>query len=136
MPRISQDLEPRRQQFESSGSLAALPVATLARRRRILRFGGFFTLLLAIGLSVVPGPKGSSETIELVTERGITSQVRRFTFSRRIGIPFSPGKVSYAEDGSIENVSFSGEGILGNLGVAFALVVGASIFMGRRRRDD
>ena len=136
MPQLTRDYKPLDQQFDMQADLVAMPKATLVRRRRIMRFGGVVTILLAAAVSVVPGPKGSAHTVHSVIENGSTTEVHRFEFSRRLGVPFSPGRVNYADDGTIKDISFSGEGFLGNLGVAFATVVVASIFIGRQRRDD
>jgi hypothetical protein len=120
----------------ATGALAPLPEKTLARRRRLIRYGGVMTFLLAAGLSAIPGPKGSSNTITYVSERGVQTQVHEFFFSRHLGLPFQTGRIDYKDDREIRSVSFKGPGFLGNLAVAFAMVVGASIFIGRRRRDD
>jgi hypothetical protein len=117
-------------------AVAELPEKTLARRRRLIRYGGIMTFLLAVGLSAIPGPKGSSNTITFVNERGVQTQVRQFFFSRHLGLPFTTGRIDYEDNGAVKKVSVKGPGFLGNLGVAFAIVVALSIFMGRRRPDD
>jgi hypothetical protein len=139
MPETHTDYKTRAQPTERATggvAVAPLPEKTLARRRRLIRYGGVMTFLLAIGLSAIPGPKGSSNTITVVTERGVQTQVRQFFFSRHFGLPFTTGRIDYEDNGAVKKVSVKGPGFLGNLGVAFAIVVALSIFMGRRRRDD
>ena len=139
MPETFTDYKTREQPVDPAagpGPLAPLPEKTLARRRRLIRYGGVMTFLLAIGLSAIPGPKGSSNTITFVTERGVRTQVRQFFFSRHLGLPFTTGRIDYEDNGAVKKVSVKGPGFLGNLGVAFAIVVALSIFMGRRRPDD
>ena len=136
MPELRTDYKTRQQQVDFGSGLSTLPPATVARRRRLLRWGGVMTFLLGIGLSVIPGPKGSSHTITAVEENGAKTQVHQFFFSRHLGLPFQTGRADYKDDGSISDVTFHGEGFLGNIAVAFAIVVGASIFMGRKRRGD
>lgn len=139
MPELNTDYKRGDPQFITATrttSLSALPAATIARRRRLLRWGGVMTLILGIGFSVIPGPKGSSHTISSVEVNGTKTQVQQFFFSRHLGLPFQTGRIDYNDDGSTKNVVFHGEGFLGNIAVAFAIVVGMSIFLGRRRRDD
>ena len=139
MPDSFTDYKTREQAVDPAiapGALAPLPEKTLARRRRLIRYGGVMTFFLAVGLSALPGPKGSSQTISYVTERGVQTQVRQFFFSRHLGLPFETGRIDYQDDGEIRSVRFDGSGFLGNLAVAFALVVVASIFIGRRRPED
>lgn len=136
MTELSTDYKTRQQPIESPSALAPLPPTTLARRRRLLRYGGVVTFLLSAALSAIPGPKGSSHTIVQSDVNGVKTQVHQYFFSRHMGLPFQTGRADYNDDGSIKNVAFHGEGFLANLGVAFAIVVGASIFLGRRRRDD
>src|SRR4051794_24278961 len=118
------------------GALAPMPAATLLRRKRLIRYGGLVTFLLAVGMSAIPGPKGSSQTVESTVDGGVKTQVQRFFFSRHVGLPFATGRADYNDDGTIKDVSFHGSGFLGNFLLALAIVVGASIFIGRRRRDD
>ena len=139
MPETYTDYKTREQPVEAApghGALSPLPEKTLARRRRLIRYGGVMTFLLAMGISAIPGPKGSSNTITFVTERGVQTQVRQFFFSRHLGRPFTTGRIDYEDDGSVRRVSVKGPGFLGNLAVAFAMVVVLSIFMGRRRPND
>lgn len=139
MPDSSTDYKTREQAVDpaiATAALAPLPEKTLARRRRLMRYGGVMTFFLAVGLSALPGPKGSSRTVTYVTERGVKAQVQQFFFSRHLGLPFQTGRIDYRDDGEIKSVKFEGSGFLGNLAVAFAVVVGASIFIGRRRPED
>lgn len=136
MTELHTDYKTRQQPIESASALAPLPPATLARRRRLMRYGGVVTVLLAAALSVIPGPKGSSHTITPSVVNGVKTQVHQYFFSRHLGLPFETGRIDYNDDASIKNVVFKGDGFLGNIGVAFAMVIGASIFIGRRRRDD
>jgi hypothetical protein len=139
MPETYPDYKTREQPAEAAlghGALAPLPEKTLARRRRLIRYGGVMTFLLAMGLSAIPGPKGSSDTISYVTERGVKTEVRQFFFSRHLGLPFATGRIDYEDNGAVRKVAIKGPGFLGNLAVAFAIVVALSIFMGRRRPTD
>jgi hypothetical protein len=92
--------------------------------------------LLTIGFSAIPGPKGSSHTITYASDRGVTTQVHHFFFSRHIGLPFTTGRADYNDDGSIKSIKFEGQGLLGNFLVSLAMVILASVFIGRRRPDD
>ena len=88
MPETFTDYKTREQPVDPAAGprpLAPLPEKTLARRRRLIRYGGVMTFLLAIGLSAIPGPKGSSNTITFVTERGVRTQVRRYASSFSVG---------------------------------------------------
>jgi hypothetical protein len=136
MPQLFSDIRTRQEPIDMPSGLAALPPATLARRRRLLRWAGVFTFLVAAGLSAIPGPKGASDTITFRNENGAKTQVHQFFFSRHYGLPFSPARADYNDDGSIRRVSIKPEAFLGNLGVALVIVIGASIFLGRRRRED
>src|SRR3954464_4268864 len=127
MPELRTDHKTRQQQVDYASAVSTLPAATITRRRRLLRWGGVMTFFLGVGLSVIPGPKGSSYTSTAVEENGAKTQVQQFVFSRHLGLPFQTGRADYKDDGSIKDVTFNGEGFLGNIGVAFALVVGASI---------
>jgi hypothetical protein len=139
MPETYPDYKTREQPVEAAPGYAAvapLPEKTLARRRRLIRYGGVMTFLLALGLSAIPGPKGSSDITTYVTERGVKTEIRQFFFSRHVGLPFATGRIDYEDNGAIRRVSVKGPGFLGNLAVAFSIVVVLSIFMGRRRPTD
>ena len=136
MTELQTDYKTRQQPIDYGSALAPLPPTTLARRRKLLRYGGLMAVLLGLAISAIPGPKGSSNTISHTTVNGVKTQVHQFFFSRQLGLPFQTGRADYNDDGSIRRVTFHGEGFLGNIGVAFAIVLGASIFIGRRRRDD
>ena len=139
MPETYPEYKTREQPVDAAaghGALAPLPPKTLARRRRLIRYGGVMTFLLALGISAIPGPKGSSDVTTYVTDRGVKTEVRQFFFSRHLGLPFTTGRIDYEDDGSVKKVVVKGPGFLGNLAVAFAAVVVMSIFMGRRRPND
>jgi hypothetical protein len=139
MPETHTDYRTRAEPSERATgwvALAPLPEKTLARRRRLIRYGGVMTFLFAMGLSAIPGPKGSSDITTYVTERGVKTEIRQFFFSRHVGLPFATGRIDYEDNGSVRSVSVKGPGFLGNLAVAFAAVVVLSIFMGRRRPND
>ena len=82
------------------------------------------------------GPKGASDTLITREENGAKTQIHQFFFSRHYGLPFSPARADYNDDGSIQRVSIKPEAFLGNLGAALLIVIVASIFLGRKRRDD
>src|SRR6185503_5257 len=126
MPEVYTDYKTRRQPIDAGSALAPLPPTTLARRRRLFRYGGLVTFLLAVGLSLIPGPKGSSHTITPTVEHGVKTQVHQYFFSRHVGLPFTTGRADYNDDGSIKDISMNGDGFLGNFCVALALVIGAS----------
>jgi len=136
MRELKTDYTIRQAPIEMQSALAPLPSRTLARRRRLMRWGGLAAVLLSLGLSAIPGPKGSSHTVETRTENGVSTQVHQFFFSRHVGLPFTTGRADYNDDGSIKRVSMYSDGFLGNLVVALAMVIGVSIFIGRRRQDD
>jgi hypothetical protein len=136
MTELHTDYKTRQQPIEYASALAPLPAATLARRRRLMRYGGLMTFLLGVALSAIPGPKGSSHTITTSVVNGVKTQVHQYFFSRHLGLPFETGRIDYNDDASIKKVVFKGDGFLGNIGLAFAIVIGASIFLGRRRRND
>lgn len=136
MPELTSDIKTRQQPVDMPSGLAELPPATLARRRRLLRWGGVFTFLVAVGLSVIPGPKGASDTLITRDDNGAKTQVHQFFFSRHYGLPFSTGRADYNDDGSIKDIRIKPEAFLGNLGAALVIVIVASILLGRKRRDD
>jgi len=136
MPELSSDVRSRPQPVEGPSAVAAVPQATLARRRRLIRWGGLATFVLGIGLSAIPGPKGSSHTVTTEVENGVTSQVHHFSFTRHFGVPFTTARLDYKDDGSIKDFTVEGDTFLGNLGAALIIVIGASMFLGRKRRDD
>lgn len=142
MPELHTDDRTRQQPayggtgWHEGTGLLPLPAKTLARRKRLMRYGGLLAFVLSLGLSAIPGPKGSSNTISIRTEHGIKTQIHEFYFSRHFGRPFTTGRLDYNDDGSIKNIRFEGDGVLGNFVVALAIVIGASIFIGRRRPDD
>ena len=94
------------------------------------------TFVLGIGLSAIPGPKGSSHTITTEVDNGVTSQVHHFNFSRHFGVPFETARLDYKDDGSIKSFQAEGVAFLENLAVALVIVIGASLFFGRKRRND
>jgi hypothetical protein len=136
MPELYEDYKTQLPPIDAPSALEPLPAKTLARRRRMIRYGGLMKVMLTLGMSAIPGPKGSSNTIEILTEHGMTTQVRHFYYSRHFGLPFMVGRLDYNDDGSIRNVSAKGEGFLGNFWVSLAIVIVSSILIGRRRRDD
>jgi hypothetical protein len=136
MTELYEDYRARQQPIDASSALAPLPAKTLARRRRMIRYGGLMTVLLTLGLSAIPGPKGSSNTTEVVTDHGTTIQVRRFFYSRHVGLPFTTGRADYNDDGSIKDIKIEGSGFFGNFWVSLATVIVIAILIGRRRRDD
>ena len=136
MPELDTEYKTRQQPIDVASGLAVLPPKTLARRRRLLRYGGVMAFLLSAGLSAIPGPKGSSDILKMSNENGAKVMVHQFSFSRNLGLPFAAGRAEYNDDGTIKDIQIEGPGLLGNFGVALAIVIGASIFIGRRRRDD
>src|SRR4051812_8730085 len=118
MPELSSDVRTRQQPVDMPSALSPIPHATLIRRRRLLRWGGLATFLLGIGLSVIPGPKGSSHTVSTKIENGVTTQVHQFSFSRHYGVPFSTARTDYNDDGSIKDFRIEADKFLANLGVA------------------
>lgn len=136
MPEVSSEVRTRQQPVDIPSPLAPLPQSTLARRRRLLRWGGLATFLVGVGLSVIPGPKGSSHTVSTNIENGVKTQVHQYFFSRHYGVPFSTGRADYNDDGSIKDFRIEADNFLGNLGVALVIVIGASIFLGRKRRNE
>src|ERR1043165_7670635 len=104
MSELQTDYKTRQQPIDVASGLAPMPARTLARRRRIIRYGWLATLLPGLGLSAIPGPKGSSHTVKSVTVNGGTVQVHQFDFSRPIGLPFATGRASIADDGSIKDI--------------------------------
>jgi len=136
MPELHTDQKTRQPSVDFTSAVSPLPPTTIARRRRLLRWSGVMAILLCLALSAIPGPKGSSHTITPSIENGVKTQVQKFFFSRHIGLPFQTGRADYNDDGSIRDITVHGDGFLGNFVVAFLIVIGVSIFIGRRRRDD
>jgi hypothetical protein len=138
MPELYTDYRTRQPPIDSGSGLAPLPLprATLVRRRRLLRYGGLLAIALGMAMSTIPGPKGSSHTIKPVMDHGVKVQVHEFFFSRHYGLPFPVARVDYNDNGSIKNLSLKFDNFFGNLGVALVTVIAASIYLGRRRRDD
>ena len=136
MPELYEDYQTRQQPIETSSVLEPLPAKTLARRRRMIRYGGLMTVMLTLGMSAIPGPKGSSNTTDIVTDHGVSTKVHHFFYSRHIGLPFTTGRADYNDDGSIKSIKVKGEGFLGNFWVSLAIVIVSAILIGRRRRDD
>src|SRR3954468_11897959 len=96
MPEVQTDYRKREKDFATAtASSSLLPATTIARRRRLLRWGGVMTFLLGVGLSVILGPKGSSHTITSIEENGAKTQVHQFFFSRQLGVPFQTGRADY-----------------------------------------
>ena len=136
MPELSSDVRSRPQPVEGSSAVAPVPQATLARRRRLIRWGGLATFVLGMGLSAIPGPKGSSHTVTTEVENGVTSQVHHFFFSRHFGLPFETARLDYNDDGSLKDLSVEGGGFLENLGAALVIVICTSMFLRRKRREE
>src|ERR1043165_4376776 len=140
MREVETDYRTREQPVAQASEVVSVPMPlppkTLARRKRLMRYGGLITFVLALGLSAIPGPKGSSNTVTYSTDHGVKTQVHHFFFSRHVGLPFTTGRADYNDDGTIRDIRIEGDGFLGNFVVALAIVIGASIFIGRRRRDD
>ena len=137
MTEQSTDYKTRQQPIDAAETgLAPMPVATLKRRRRVLQFGWLGVFVLGLGFSAIPGPKGSSETISYVGEGRAQTAVHEFYYSRHLGRPFTAGRIDLNDDGSVKSVSMKGDGLLSNFGVALLIMIGVSIYIGRRRRDD
>jgi hypothetical protein len=136
MPELSPEVRTPQQAAGMPSAVLPLPPATLTRRRRLLRWGGLATFILGIGLSAIPGPKGSSHTVTTSVDNGARTQIHQFFFSRHYGLPFTTGRTDYNDDGTIKDFNVEAEGFLGNLGAALVMVIAASIFLGRKRRTD
>ena len=138
MPELDTEYETRRtasQRATESRGLEPLPARTLARRRLLYRYCGPLTFVIGLGLSVIPGPKGSSHTVETKTEHGLTTQIHKYAFTRGIGVPFRTGTAVYGDD-AIDNIRIEGHGFFGNCAVALGIVMVGAVVVGRRRRDD
>ena len=119
----------------SPTDLAPLPPLALARRRRLVRLAGLLTLVGGLGLSAIPGPKGSSHVQITETENGTTTVVHKFSYYRTYGVPFAVAKTEFDESGEMKSASVQGEnfvGLFGNMALALAIVL-AGAFVLRRR---
>ena len=125
---------------EIGGKLAAAHVVSpvvIQRRRRLIHLIGLVTFLGGIGLSAIPGPKGSADAVSQVKENGVTTTVHKFSYYRPYGAPFPVARAEFNETGGgIKRFEMTGDGAFGifaNMAVAFALALGASLLLGRRR---
>ena len=114
-----------------AGGLAAIPQATLARRRRLVNLAGILGLVGGLGLSVIPGPKGSSYVKITETEQGVTTVVHKYTYHQTYGVPFVVARAELDEVGEVKKLSIDGKdalGIVGNMAVAIGTVLILSLF--------
>jgi hypothetical protein len=133
MSDVSSELKTRQAPAAMPSALAPLPAATLARRRRLVRWSAFLVLLGGIGLSAIPRPKASSRVINTETHNGVTTTTHTFTYSQPYGLPFMAARAELHDQGGIRRFEIPGMGILGNFAVSFVLVFGLSAFLGRRK---
>jgi hypothetical protein len=140
MSQITSQVKTREQrggEVPAAAGLAPIPQATLARRRRLVNLAGILGLIGGLGLSTIPGPKGSSYVKITETERGVTTVVHKYTYHRTYGVPFVVARAELEENGEMKKLSIDGKdslGIVGNMAVAIGVVLILSLFF--RRRPD
>jgi hypothetical protein len=101
-----------------------------------VNLAGIIGIVGGLGLSVIPGPKGSSRETITEREQGVTTVVHKFTYHRTFGVPFVVARAELEEDGEMKKLSVDGKdalGIVGNVAVAIGMVLVLSLFFGRRR---
>jgi hypothetical protein len=133
MSEVSSELKTRQAPAAMPSALEPLPVATLARRRRLVRWSALLVFLGGIGLSVIPGPKASSHVIHTETDNGVTTTTHKFTYNQPYGVPFVVARAELDDQGGIRRFEIPGTGVLGNFAVSFGIVFALSAFLGRRR---
>lgn len=137
MPDVYSDIKARQRSVDAASALplAPIPPAALAWRRRAIRLCWLMTFVGGLGLSAIPGPKGSSDTITYSEEGGRQVQIHQFFYSRHYGVPFHVARVDLDDAGNMKNFTVKGDsGVFGNFAVAFLLSVGLLTLWGRRRR--
>ena len=141
MSEISSEVKTRQQpKLDSAGArgaLAEISPATLASRQRFVRVFFLGMILGGLGLSAIPRPTYGTNVVKTEISDGVTTQIHEFTYQRNFGIPF-PTVATQLQDtgGGIEKLSIDGNGflgIVGNMLVAGALVLGLSVLIRRRR---
>ena len=138
MPDVYSDVKTRQQPIgvPSGSALEPIPPAALAWRRRAIRLCWLMTFVGGLGLSALPGPKGSSDTITYADDGGRQVAIHKFNYIRNYGVPFHVARTDLDDAGNITNFTIKGDsGLFGNFAVAFAISVGLLMLWGRRRRD-
>jgi hypothetical protein len=138
MPDVYSDVKTRQQpaDLSSASALSPIPPAALAWRRRAIRLSWLMTFVGGLGLSALPGPKGSSDTVTYSEDGGRKVAIHKFTYIRNYGVPFHVARVDLDDAGNMKNFTIKGDsGLFGNFAVAFAISVGLLMLWGRRRRD-
>lgn len=141
MAETASDQKTRQQERIGAPGTASpvVPISTASqvRRRRFIRI--LFTVMTAggIGLSAVPrGIYATGSAATTTTTSGVMTEVQKFTYRRDHGVPFRTVSVHFGDNGEITRFIIEGTdmvGLMGNMLVAGALVIGVSLLRRRRR---